>query len=456
MPQIRGSTMNFVQVSLSKLRERRTWFELAWRFAFLVLPWQTRWFHEQGLAGWPWEQGRWSFYLAWLPMIAAIFLGRRFHERKVSRRKKRALMAVLVLLFVVNVFGVASGADDGAVRLKAIAATQWWFEAIILSGFFFTLWGVRVVGEKVLGWFVISLLPVVGLSYVQFLMQKVVGSKWLGIALHDPRELGVSVVEFGEFRLLRIYGSMPHPNIWGGWLAFGILAAAYSAFISAGKKAALFWAVSSALIAGVLVLTFSRAAYLSAAIGTGLMAGVFFARRKFDATAFQFGMLALCLAVLVAGVVSFSQREAILSRTQEQGRLEEKSLSQRGESLEQGFSVLKRHLLFGSGANAEQIDVAIVLAAGQGKKYTELRLREPIESPHNAFLLLLVDFGIVGSLLIAGLSVLLFYRKIELADLPFLACLVVVLWFDHYGISYWSGLSLMALGVFLCAGKKSA
>lgn len=57
----------------------------------------------------------------------------------------------------------------------------------------------------------------------QFLMQSSFASKWLGLAMHNPMELGVSVVEFADERWLRAYGGLDHPNIFGGVMAMSLL-----------------------------------------------------------------------------------------------------------------------------------------------------------------------------------------------------------------------------------------
>ena len=58
----------------------------------------------------------------------------------------------------------------------------------------------------------------------QFFTQSSFSFKWLGMAMHDPGDLGVSVVETlsGE-RWLRAYGGLDHPNILGGLMAMSLL-----------------------------------------------------------------------------------------------------------------------------------------------------------------------------------------------------------------------------------------
>jgi hypothetical protein len=49
--------------------------EWSWRLAILALPWQTRWFAEgPALGGLPWEQGRWAFYLSYIPLGITVLM----------------------------------------------------------------------------------------------------------------------------------------------------------------------------------------------------------------------------------------------------------------------------------------------------------------------------------------------------------------------------------------------
>src|SRR5690349_8627644 len=59
-----------------KLQNAMAWLrEWSWRLALLALPWQTRWFSEGPmLGGLPWEQGRWAFYLSWIPLGLTVLM----------------------------------------------------------------------------------------------------------------------------------------------------------------------------------------------------------------------------------------------------------------------------------------------------------------------------------------------------------------------------------------------
>ncbi|MFZ2804002.1 MAG: hypothetical protein WA001_02150, partial [Patescibacteria group bacterium] len=256
----------------SPQRSGRRWlFDWSWRLTILALPWQTRWFHDASLAGWPWEQGRWSVYASWLLIVATIALGWPSFRRALTGPKKRIAAYLLTALFVVSYLPLHS--TDMA---HFVAVSQWWMEALLLMGFGLVLVGAKVPWRSIATWFVVSLIPQAFLGIIQYATQNVIGSKWLGIATHLSKVPGTSVVEFGLFRYLRVYGGFPHPNIFGGWLAAGIVATFALAGIATSKKTALFAIFSSALFSVVLVLTFSRGAWIAAAVGIVVLVGARF------------------------------------------------------------------------------------------------------------------------------------------------------------------------------------
>ncbi len=136
----------------------------------------------------------------------------------------------------------------------------------------------------------------------------------------------------------------------------------------------------------------------------------------------------------------------IKSRFVASERLEQKSLDARVGGLREGWEMFLRQPFFGTGPNAELFLLAHRLPKGSTV--------EPLEPPHNAFLLALVNFGIVGMILL--FMILLTVRSLGYAhtrggrDKPaptsysLLACMVILAIFDHYLLSAWSGQALVA------------
>ncbi|MFA6504302.1 MAG: hypothetical protein WCT54_05265, partial [Patescibacteria group bacterium] len=261
---------------------RESIFEFAWRATILALPWQTRIFWDAQLAGWPWEQGRLSFYASWIPMLLAIvtfvILGRVRRDPGIQKEKQNPFDLSLRrnLFWLVTALGactiIASPPPIGA-------AAMWWIQIILLASFFIVLLRADVNPRKVAFWFVIALIQHALLAIWQFATQTVVGSSLLGMSTQLPIDLGVSVVQTSAGRFLRAYGGFPHPNILGGWMAVGLLIVLTSFPLLRGGKdrprsAAEdrgLWSVE-AVFTLALFYSFSRSAWLAAAVGFGFYA----------------------------------------------------------------------------------------------------------------------------------------------------------------------------------------
>ncbi len=72
--------------------------------------------------------------------------------------------------------------------------------------------------------FLLSAAVQAALAVFQLLTQTVSGSTMLGVAGHLPFE-AASVIESSAGRLLRAYGTLPHPNVLGGLLAAALVIA---------------------------------------------------------------------------------------------------------------------------------------------------------------------------------------------------------------------------------------
>jgi O-antigen ligase len=107
-------------------------------------------------------------------------------------------------------------------------------------------------------------------AVLQVLGQRSIGLSFLGELELDPSWSGVSIVWAEGIRSLRAYGLTDHPNILGGCLSFGLILIAYGYLSSAAWRRTLFSALFCLGILGIFY-TFSRAAWLSAALGLTLL-----------------------------------------------------------------------------------------------------------------------------------------------------------------------------------------
>lgn len=408
----------------------RKLFDISWRLAIITLPWQTRIFREAELAGWPWEQGRLSFYASWLLVSSAVLLGLTRKQQSLPADFKRNIFWLLSAL---------AGVTLVAMPYPTSGAIQWWAQIVLLSIFFVVLFKVRVGLDKFLFWLSVGLIPHALMGVGQFLTQEVVRSKWLGMAGQDPVSLGVSVVQTQAGRYLRAYGGLPHPNIFGGWMSFGLLIALWLMPVKnkiINHWSSWGWRLMVGLFSAGLFYSFSRSAWLAFALGWSmlLISGGF--RNLFRINKY------LMLPILILLGLSFLHHELVFTRLKSlDQRLEVKSVVTRMQTIRDGVWVFQNKPWFGTGPNSE----LPVLARLKNLNYSPA----PLETPHMVWLLILVNYGIAGGLFVFGFSLFILRRLLDkwpgllLQDRVLVislgAVLAVIGSLDHYLWTTWSG-----------------
>lgn len=427
-------------------------FDMLWRLAIILLPWQTRWFAEASLAGWPWEQARISIYASYLPMLAAIVIAQFLSKQDLAKNLRQVtfyLIAALSFITIVN----------NLIDIRPVAA--WWLQIVILLSFFITLIRANIELKKVLTWFVIALIPHAFLALVQVYIQYVPGYSWLGIATQDPTSLGVSVVQTNGFRYLRAYGGFPHPNILGGFMAFGILISTwlYSDSPSISEKGIKSWKrvfilSTLPLFSAVLFYSFSRSAWLALAIGLSVLLVPSLIRgSKMGIVAFA----AILLTNLAFSIIHLDLTSTRLGLNREPARLEQQSISTRNQSLINGIKVFQAYPILGTGPNSEILALT-KLNAPFNKEEVEARIGS-LEPPHNTWLLMLVNFGVVGALFIFGAVLFLLRQTLKYWSsankkrrdlmLALITAWIIISIFDYYLWAFWSGQLLTIFTFFI-------
>jgi len=138
------------------------------------------------------------------------------------------------------------------------------------------------------------------------------------------------------------------------------------------------------------------------------------------------------------------QAQLLLTRTQVTERLETKSFEERGYAVQLAEETISTHWIFGTGQGAY---LYTLVKTGV---WDERQAGPPIP-PHNAFILLFAELGIVGVvgalLLSSGIFKQITRRRewFHHRSLVFFAPLILLSLFDHYLWSYWSGQTLLAI-----------
>ncbi|MDD5749896.1 MAG: O-antigen ligase family protein [Patescibacteria group bacterium] len=410
---------------------------------FIVLiPFHTRWIiFDFSLGQDIWEYGRVSLYLNVLVLfLATLFfaLSRRGQDFYFS--KNWYLYFIFAYSLIISFFSLQP--------LLSFYYLLFIYLALLFAYLvkFFSKWFVFKA-------FLFSGLIQSFLAVSQIFSQKVAANKWLGLAEHLPAVLGTSVVEIDGLRLLRAYGSLPHPNILGGFLFVVIFVGLYlwinfyrqelakdkKEKISKKKIVELIFIITSlALSSFALLASFSRSALLALLLSlfSVLLINIF--RRSWLAAS----MIAKYLVLFTLVFVSFNiwWPDSWFSRFDFSSRLEQKSIDERVSSLDQLGWDNFRHGFFGQGLGMNTLATYY--------KYPEKNIYD-IQPIHDIFILLLAEVGVVGAFLLFNVvrMIIKSANQVDLMSTSLILGLGIIGLFDHYLWTSWTGWLLMAFAL---------
>jgi len=408
------------------------WQGLAYLLVF-ALPLQTHYLiSTRTLAGADWEFGRIMLYAVDILLIITVISGLML--KKINLKTGTKFDYLLIALMVISAISVGV-ASDKLLAFYSLSRLSLALALVILIT-------KTKLDQKIIIAMIIataSIQAVWGLG--QFLTQSTVANKWLGLANHDPRLAGTSVVEaigpdgYGE-RWLRAYGGLSHPNVLGGLLAISLILALWLLVNKTTDpknniSRDWLWLIVIALLSAGLFVTFSRTALLAALLGTIILVVSQLKNwRKL--------LVALVTIGLTIGICSWHYGYLYQSRLELSSRLETKSTNERMDLMTEAWDLIKAKPLTGVGlAN-------FGMAAWQDDEIKkDVFAYQPV---HNLFLLIAAEGGLV--LLIIFVALLIVAIKSSWQDqdrafkLALIAVLVSLMIFDHY-------LYTQALGVYL-------
>ncbi len=264
--------------------------------------------------------------------------------------------------------------------------------------------------------------------------------EWPGIL--DPSMRGVSVVQLADgLRILRAYGTLPHPNILGGF-AFLTLLRPASLFLLNKKPN---YPALILLCLGIILigLTFSRSAWLAliAFMIILVLKSKYFDRKK---------LFLLIAAVILTSILTlYPLKDLVFTRVSNSAiATEQNSILGRVWYTQQAINIIQKHLLTGMGIGSFVLELSKIAVEGV--------LVEPV---HNIFLLVTTELGVVGLIITISLFISIalhtFKAKSPQAILASatLTGLGVISFFDHYLWTLAPGRMLLGLALGLWAGQ---
>lgn len=419
-----------------------------------LIPWQAQWIiFEHRIGGGISEYLRISLFAVDVLMFVAV-LWCRPRWQFTDDQKRWGLLILLGYLLVVSFLAI----DPLVAFLKLV---------LIILIFYFAL-TLRQEGDTrlIISALIISAVLQSLFGLWQVLRIYVPASTILGMSEQTALRLGASVIETANGRWLRAYGTFPHPNILGGFLAITLLFIIDRYFVAyenfqqwwnkygvaaknlwrettvrqTGSEIALMLAAFVVVFAG-LVATFSRSAIVALLVGSLVYWAMKYHANRIRAVVLGVKLAAVAFAVLLVWQMFLPELWQV--RVASNARLEKQSVSERVQGYYDAWSVFQNYPLLGTGLQNYTLAFAKLNPGESSYTY------QPV---HNAFLLLFIEIGIVGALVFLFVFrkhlQSFFYRLYNQATpltIAIFALFIVIGLLDHYLWSLHGGLMLWVL-----------
>lgn len=345
-----------------------------------------------------------------------------FSFKKVSGLLKTDAVFLLLLIFILIVFlSALFSVNVGntllyGIRLVEIAAVYLLFSFRILDF------------KRVFGIFVGVMFLQSILALLQYYAQGSIGLYFLGEPVLDASAKGVASVDFGDEKVIRPYGTFPHPNVLGMYAVFAFW---FLVYLSNRIKDKLVLVSLGFLFLSVLVLSFSRSAWLAFCL-SGFVYVLFRGGKSYLKYIVCFAGLFL-LAIYASGV---------------------------GETFLYRFGILSDGVAFFERLRLMDVSIKMLLdnpfGVGFGnftivmQDYDHLKLFPWNYQPvHNIFLLSFAETGWIGGFSFIALIGVALWKAVNLKKvfLPVVlgVCVFSAGLFDHYFLTLFQGQVLLVL-----------
>jgi len=411
-----------------------------------VLPWQTRWIFKDYRVGENFfefgRMGLYAFDLIILAMLLIFLLAKSIRVKftNIISKAEGIGLSIFIILLAVMAYSAWFFAIDSEI------AHYWLTRFVVAFLLLLLILKINFSQIKLIVAFVTSACLQALLGIWQVIHNEVMANKWLGMAWHQADALaGESVIAYGDERLLRAYGSLPHPNILAGFLVVVFAMLIYLILKTEKSWQRWFLFSSFSLILSGIFLTFSLSAWL-ATLGVIIFLFAVFAHKS----TYDTRRLAKALgawAIILVTILSLLFLAPLKTRILGDGRLEEISFTERSASMRNAYYIALNHTPRGVGLGNYVQEVRRL-----DRDSLPISLYQPV---HNVYFLAWAELGLVGG--ISMLLLLLYFcaRMVAAKEdqftgypLPLLisgsamGVVFFLMFFDHY---FWT----TAFGIYL-------
>ena len=335
---------------------------------------------------------------------------------------------IFLMIIIANLVSCIFAND----KVLALLSTMKWLE---LLGLVWLLARGTLPREQILKWLFAGAVFQVLIGLGQYLRQGDLGLSFLGESKLDASYLNVAKVDLAGEKVLRSYGTLPHPNLFGAYLLFVFMLL----FQSLNRKRALKYFPLMIFFAAGVLLSFSRTVWI-----VGFLFCAFMILER--AIKFSWKQLIVAFLAIFFLLVVFSLDSVILARLMDLSKL---AWQERIYFIEAAWNILKTQW-WGIGAGN------FVLEMGKfTTEYLDPWLYQPV---HNFILLASAE----GGIWLGALWVSLFGWSFELCNLAMrriikserffwkshlaiLLCIILLGMTDHYFYTIWPGQAIIGL-----------
>lgn len=386
------------------------------------------------------EWTNWYFYLTDALIFALLFFWVLRFKNNNQKDKKWRLKIIVVVFWLIGAASISLATNKLLSFYGFLKLTE-----LVLLFFYLKNSFILFKKAKVFLVFLISSLLQAILGIAQFFSQKSLGLWWLGESPLAPDINGVAKIDFWGQKVIRAYGTLPHPNILGVFLMVAFLGLLVYIF----KKGFKSWQIAplGLLILGIFV-SFSRLVIFASLISFIILIIWQFFKSKNKRRA-----VGIFLLVSFFVFVSISLLGQVAGqRLNPANILEGQAKDLRVYYLQIGWEIFKQHP-WGVGVGS------FVNQFIENFKTLPIQITPWMYQPvHNIFALIAVELGLVGLVVFLWFLSEVFRRILKYKDslikigalLTFLSFLFLGL-FDHYfwtlqqgQLLFWGVLGIMA------------
>jgi O-antigen ligase len=410
----------------------------------VLLPLGTRKiFGHAGLPAHEWN----AIFVSLTDAAALAALGWALACRRVREILQPVDAAVIALFFFLAAVGL-SVARHG---VEPLSAFRFWKLLLAAAVALLVRWAFRSgKGNVLLSLLVAAALLQSALATAQFFTQHDFGLQVFGESPLSSRAAGIAKIDVGSVKIVRAYGTFPHPNVLAGYLAaslFAVLALARAAPGGAKWLAAVF-----PLMLAIFV-SFSRSAFAALAVGLAAISWYGWRHRRAISDHSRKMLVAFPYAIVLAAFV-YGALFAPFYRTRAIPRAAEGAVVERVFYADAAIRMIRANPAFGVGWGrfsdrlAEYVEPKPVAVPSAS---FPLWLLQPV---HNMYVLVAAEAGLgalVFFLVFVGILSIRAFARGTLATATFAAGFLVILaagLFDHFPLTSQQG----ALAFWFFAG----